>query len=103
MLSGTTSAPERCHPALSTIMIAFALALPAVVLPAEGDVRVRDLDQPGVGDRDPMRIAAEIGQHLFGASERWLGVDHPVEALEFAQATREGLRFGKIGEIGEEP
>jgi hypothetical protein len=28
---------------------------------------------------------------------------YPVEALEFAQATCEGLRFGKIGEIGEEP
>src|SRR6266478_2233372 len=40
---------------------------------------------------------------LFGASEWWLGVDHPVEALEFAQATCEGLRFGKIGEISEEP
>src|SRR5262245_42486230 len=38
-------------------------------------------------------VAAEIGQHLFGASERWLGVDYPVEALEFAQATCEGLRF----------
>src|SRR5215510_15550163 len=50
-----------------------------------------------------MGVAAEIGQHLFGASERWLGVDYPVEALEFAQATCEGLRFGKIGEIGEEP
>jgi hypothetical protein len=50
-----------------------------------------------------MGVAAEIGQHLFGASERWLGVDHPVEALEFAQATCEGLRFGKIGEIGGEP
>ena len=49
-----------------------------------------------------MGVTAEIGQYLFGASERWLGVDHPVEALEFAQATCEGLRFGKLGEIGEE-
>jgi Bacterial extracellular solute-binding protein, family 7 len=47
---------------------------------------------------DAMGVAAEIGQHLFGAAEWWFGVDHPVEAPEFAEATCEGLRFGKIGE-----
>src|SRR5260370_14681888 len=50
-----------------------------------------------------MGIAAEIGQHLFGAAEWWLGVDHPVEVPEFAETTCEGLRFGKAGEIAEEP
>src|SRR5262245_16611938 len=50
-----------------------------------------------------MGIAAEIGQHLFGAAEWWLGVDHPVEAPEFAETTCEGLRFDKAGEIAEEP
>jgi hypothetical protein len=46
-----------------------------------------------------MGIAAEIGQHLLGAAEWGLGVDHPVEAAELAQMTCEGLRFGKIGEL----
>src|SRR5262249_33335594 len=52
-----------------------------------------------------LRVASKAGEikALHPLPERWLGVDHPVEALEFAQATCEGLRFGKISEIGEEP
>ena len=30
-----------------------------------------------VGDGDAMGGAAEIGQHLFGSAERWLGVRPP--------------------------
>jgi hypothetical protein len=81
----------------------FGLAVRSIVFPGKADLPIGEREQPAVGDGDAMGVAAEIGQHLFGASERWLGVDHPVEALEFAQATCEGLRFGKIGEIGEEP
>src|SRR5262249_27237950 len=79
------------------------LAVRTVVFPGKADLPIGEREQPAIGDGDAMGVAAEIGQHLFGASERWLGVDHPVEALEFAQATCEGLRFGKISEIGEEP
>jgi len=50
-----------------------------------------------------MGIAAEIGQYLFGSAEWCLGIDHPIEAPEFAKATREGLRFGKVGQIAKEP
>src|SRR5215470_3560017 len=81
----------------------FGLAVRTVVFPGKADVPVGEREQPAVSDGDAMGVAAEIGQHLFGASKRWLGVDYPVEALEFAQATCEGLRFGKLGEIGEEP
>src|SRR5262245_55420823 len=49
-----------------------------------------------------MGIAAQIGQHLFWSAAWCLGVDHPIEAPEFAKATREGLRFGKVGEFAEE-
>ena len=55
----------------------LCLAPPAVVLPAEGDVGVRHRDQPGVGDRDPMGVAAKIGQHLGWAAEGRLGIDDP--------------------------
>ena len=54
-------------------------------------------------------LAGKVLSGVDGLSHAsvWLmrqdGVDHPVEAPEFAQATCEGLRFGKIGEIGEEP
>src|SRR3546814_9152577 len=61
------------------------LAVAAIVAPSEGDLAVGDADQPGVGDRDPMRVAAEIGQDLGGAAERRLGVNHPLDAPQFAQ------------------
>ena len=50
-----------------------------------------------------MGSAAEIGQHLFGPAKRRLGVDHPIEATELAETTGEGLWFGKVGELAEEP
>jgi len=75
----------------------------SVVFPGEAHLPVGEREEPAVGDGDAMGIAAEIGQHLFGAAEWWLGVDHPVEVLEFAETTCEGLRFGKAGEIAEEP
>jgi hypothetical protein len=30
-------------------------------------------DEPAVGDRDPMRVAGQIGQHLLGAGEQIFG------------------------------
>ena len=72
----------------------FGLAVRSIVFPGKANLPVGEREQPAVGDGDAIGLAAEIGQHLFGASERWFGVDHPVEAAEFAQATRESLRFG---------
>src|ERR1700745_244802 len=72
----------------------FGLAVRSIVFPDKANLPVDEREQPAIGDGDAMGIAAEIGQHLFGASERWFGVDHPVEAPEFAQATRESLRLG---------
>src|SRR6516165_6779719 len=49
----------------------FALvstALP-IVLPAETDVGLVEIEQAAVGDRDAMRIAREIGQDLLGTAE----------------------------------
>ena len=49
-----------------------------IVLVGEGDARCVGLDQALVGDRDAVRVAREIGEHLFGAGERALGVDVPM-------------------------
>lgn len=49
----------------------------AVIAPAEGHVRIVGADQTAVGDGDPVGIAAEIGEDMFGRSERRLGVDDP--------------------------
>ena len=55
-------------------------AVLAIVLPAEGDMIVVEGDEPAVGDRDPMGVAAEIGQDLCGSAKRPLGVSVPGSA-----------------------
>ena len=42
------------------------LAVMSVVLPAEADVGVGDVDEPMVGDRDPMGVASQIVQTCSG-------------------------------------
>ena len=49
-----------------------------------------------------MRVAAEIGQHLFGAAERRLGVDHPFDPSQFAQAAGEDIGNHEPGKRAEE-
>ena len=39
-----------------------------------------------------MGVAAEIGQHLLGAAERRLGVDHPLDPPQLAEPAGEGGR-----------
>ena len=61
----------------------------------------------------PEQVLAYLGRYthrvaiansrLLSLAEWWLGVNHPVEAPEFAKTTCEGLRFGKADEIAEEP
>ena len=40
---------------------------------------VVECDEPAVGDRDTMGVAAEIGQDLCRSAEGPLGVDHPCD------------------------
>ena len=54
-------------------------AVLAVVLPAEADVIVAELDQAAVGDGDPMRVAGEISEDLRGTGKGRLGVDDPFD------------------------
>src|SRR6516162_1941749 len=89
-----TRPPRRLVSLLKTSTTLADFSRAREVFPGKADLPVGEREQPAVSDGDAMGIAAEIGQHLFGASKRWLGVDHPVEAPEFTQATCEGLRFG---------
>jgi len=57
----------------------LGLAVVAVVFPGEADLTIVEPPQPAVGDGDAMGVAAQIGQHLLGAGERTLGVDHPCD------------------------
>ena len=57
----------------------LALVLMPVVAPAEADPAAGERDESAVGDRDAVRVAAEIGQHRRGAGEWSLGVDDPCD------------------------
>ena len=69
---------------------------PVVLVPERDAGRVGG-DEPAVGDRDPMRVAGQIGQHLLGAGERPLAVDEPRGPMQWREI---GLERGLVGEVG---
>src|SRR4051794_37371092 len=79
----------------------FLLALVAVVLVSEADQAGFDVQQTVVGDCHPVRISADIIQHLFWPSEGRLGIDHPFRLSQRCQvaselaAIAESLQSGK--------
>jgi hypothetical protein len=77
-------------------------AVVAVILPAEDDLIVRHADQAGVGYRDAMGVAAEIGLHLLGTAEGWLGIDDPFDAPQLTEPAGEGGGFGECRKFAEE-
>ena len=64
------------------------------VAPTKSDLPVGKRDQSMVGNGDTVGVAAEILEHILGAAEGWLGVDHPVFAKQRSQPGGEesGLR-----------
>src|SRR5438270_10373536 len=64
------------------------------VAPTKSDLPVGKRDQSMVGNGDTVGVAAEILEHILGAGEGWLGVDHPVFAKQRSQPGGEefGLR-----------
>jgi len=49
----------------------------AVVAPVEFDLPVFDIHDPMIGNRDPVRVAADVVHHLLGSGKGRLGVDDP--------------------------
>lgn len=80
----------------------LGLAVLAIVFPGEADLAVGERDQLAVGDGKAMGVAAEIGQHLCGATERRLGTDGPFDASELVEPGGEGRGLGHTGEVAEE-
>src|SRR6266704_5473659 len=82
----------------------FALVIAAfpIVLPAEGDVGLVEIEQATVGDRDAMRVAREIGQDLLGTGEGLLGIDEPFSLAQRREVRSELVRILESAEIGEE-
>ena len=73
-----------------------------VILPAEKDAAVLDLEQAMIGDGNAVGVAAEIVDDLGGAAEGLLGVDDPAWAAGGLQPAAEGFGVGEPGEIAEE-
>src|SRR6266404_5636327 len=62
-----------------------------VVLPAERDVGIVDVNDSVVGDGYPVRVPGQILQHMFRPAKRWLGINHPVFTKQGAQECGEPL------------
>src|SRR3954452_851949 len=73
-----------------------------VILPAETDLSVGESEEPIVGDGNPVRVAAEIVEHLLRTAERALGIDDPFDLVQGPQMGGEGWRFGEPGQLSKE-
>jgi len=63
---------------------AAAVVMPGVP-PAEAHLSAIETEESSVGDGNSMRIPGQILQHMFGSSERRLGVDHPLCSAQGAK------------------
>jgi hypothetical protein len=81
----------------------FLLIVVAVVPPVELDLPVFDIHDPMIGNRDPVRVAADVVHHLLGSGEGRLGVDDPLRVAHRIEMTAETLRSSKSLEESEEP
>jgi hypothetical protein len=60
-----------------------------VVLPPKPDHAVDETDQARVRDRDPVRVASEVLEHLRGPTKRALRIDDPGRRPELRDQRRE--------------
>lgn len=60
----------------------FLLIAMGVILPAEGNPILVEVQEAVVGDSHAMGIASEITDDVLWSAERWFGVDDPVLAKQ---------------------
>src|SRR5437660_12127067 len=73
----------------------FLLIVVAVVAPVERDLPVFDIGDPMIGNRNPVRVAADVVHHLLGSGEGRLGVDDPFHVAHRIEMPAENLRISK--------
>src|SRR5664280_1447767 len=78
----------------------FALAVLAIILPAEADFAVGQRDQSAVGNGDAMGVAGKIGEHLLGAGEWTLSKYDPFALKQRREICREGVRILQTARVG---
>jgi hypothetical protein len=69
------------------------------VSPAEGNLAAFEGDEAVIGDGHAVGVAAEITENVFGTTEGWLAVDHPVLTEEGTEERSEHFRFCQKLEI----
>ena len=74
----------------------------AVRLPAKGHVGRIERKQAAVGDRNPMGIAREISQDLFGTHKGLVGIDEPFACAQRQQRVRKCSGLVEGSEIAKE-
>src|SRR5689334_12360593 len=80
----------------------FLLALVAVILISETDLAGVDVQQAIVGDCDPVGIAADVIQYLFGPSKGRLSIDDPFRLSYRGQVSRELAGIAEILQSAEQ-
>src|SRR5712691_1018781 len=73
-----------------------------VLLPAEADVRLVEIDQAAIGDRDAMGVARKIGQYLLGTAERLFSIHDPFGCAHERQRGGKCLRVVETDELSTE-
>ncbi len=69
------------------------------ISPAEGDLIVSKRNQAMVGDGHAMGVAAQILEHVFGATEGRFRVDHPVFSEQWPKPGSEGLGLSERSQV----
>ena len=59
---------------VASVIVCIAVAFRLIVLPFEGDALRIACDQASIRDGNPVGIARQIAQHLFGPGERALAI-----------------------------
>ena len=90
----------RCAEGHRSVAVRTGLA---VILDLGRDALAVECGDAAVRDGNAMRVAGEIGQHLFGPCERRLGVDHPVALALPSDESGERALLGEAVIAPEEP
>ena len=69
----------------------------AIVTPAKRHLALVHRHQAMIADGHPMRIAAQVGDHLRGRGKGRLGIDHPVGLLQRGDEAVKGCGVGQGG------
>ena len=77
-------------------------ATSAVVLPTKGNAAIIRREEPRVGDRHPMGVARQIGEHGLGSGEGAFGIDDPFTLAQRHEPVCERIGVGQIEVIAEE-